>query len=575
MSKKRGRIEERIKIVVRYRDTDPVMIYNKNKQKLSVYTISNEKIDVKMLPKDLPGREYIGKALETLPAFSDVGVTYKTSIAYDGTDDVVAFLMLPTFLLFVDGIITKWEDAMIHDIFVYILIPNLSFRDVASLETASRITRRMIIASDAWKLLFKKDFPEIYHPDMFSKRLINQETPPRYIKILNDMSKEGGRLGMESDTRPYWKLLYEYQLKNKFDTEMKFRNYNTTFYKHKYLELHIQEQKLVFFSFLGSNPITLSDSPISKRIKNIENGYIGILEMNENYIFIGFYISRSHQMIQVLSDMKGNIILERKSDPNERLRGKIGLIGAKGYFYQNKDNLEIVLSYNQIETTFNAIYIHECYNTRSECFILETIELGLEVYRFFEIRNDKPFFLGNITTDPKQFSSYSITYNNTYIVSVLSNPEDDDDNTHNIVVETLNSTVKLTEIENKPGDICIVGDYLYVFLNGFMRIYNLTKISGGKYQEYQSYRDGDYVHVRMSMMGPVFFGYDGNERYSLLLCSDSDTLKLVSDTVVCTQCGDYSPRYACGNRCGARYCGKKCQTKDWNKNNHYIACVEK
>lgn len=573
MSKKRGRIEERIKIVVRYRDTDPVMIYNKNKQKLSVYTISNEKIDVKMLPKDLPGREYIGKALETLPAaFSDVGVTYKTSVAFDGTDDVVAFLMLPTFLLFVDGNITKWEDAMIHDILVYILLPNLSFKDVQSLETASRITRRMIIASDTWRLLFKRDFPEIYYPDMFSNTLINQDSPPKYITTLNNMSKEGGRLGMESDTRPYWKLLYEYQLKNKFDLEYKFQNYSTTFYKHKYLELHVQEQKLVFFSFLGSDPITLSNSPISKRIKNIEYAHIEALEMNEKYIFISFYIFRESQ-ITLLSDMKGNIIFERNSNPNDRSRGKIGLIGAKGYFYQNKDNLEIVLSYNQIETTFNAIYIHECYNTRSECFILETIELGLEVYRFFEIRDDKPFFLGNITTDPKQFSIYAITYNNTYIVSVLSNPEDDNINV--IFIETLNSKVKLTEIENEPGDICIVGDYLYVFLNGFMRIYNLTKISGSKYQEYPCYPDEEYTHVRMSMMGPVFFGYIGNERDSWLLCSDSNTLKLVSDTVVCTQCGDYAPRYACGNRCGARYCGKKCQTKDWNKNNHYIACVEK
>lgn len=577
MSKKRGRTEERFKIVVRYRDTDPVIIYNKNKQKLSVYAIPNKTIDVSNLPKDLDEhlQEYIKKALKTLPPIGG-GRTLKGSFIYDGTANVAttAFVMLPNFLLIVDGKITKWEDAMIDDIFVDVLLPMMSFKNVQALERISKTTRRIIFKFNTWKMLFKRDFPEIYHPDIFSNTLINEKTPPRYIKILNDMSKEGGRLGMESDTRPYWKLLYEYQLKNKFDTEMKFKKYNTTFYKHKYLELRIQEQELVFFSFMGSNPITLSNSPISKWIKNTEYVFIGPFEMNENYIFVSFYISHESQ-ITLLSDMKGNIIFKRNSDPNDRSKGKIGLIGAKGYYYQN--NSEFVLSYNQVETTYknNVRYIHQCYNTRSECFILESIELGREVFRFFEIRDDKPFFLGNIKTDPKQFSAYAITYNNTYIVSVLSNPEDDNDNTHDIVVEASNNILTFTKIEKKPSDICIVGDYLYVFLNGFMRIYNLRKTSGGKYQEYPCYPDEDYTHVRMSMMGPVFFGYLGNERDSWLLCSDSDTLKLVSDSVVCTQCGDYAPRYACGNRCGARYCGKKCQTKDWNKNNHYLLCPEK
>jgi hypothetical protein len=575
---KRDRGEERVRIEIEYVDREDYakITYNKNERLLLIVNLAYTKINTSALPKDVPGREFLEAVLQAVPPKYDSTTGFKASYPIDGSG-VATFINIKKWEVF-------WIDEkgyLVEDvpdsIFVNVLLPMLTYKDVQALEGFSE-ARKLIFDFDIWKKLFARDFPEIYHPDMFSDALVNQDPPPWYIQLLNNMSKADGRPGIKSGNRPYWKLLYEYQLRNKFEAQRQTVPPNTTFYKHKSLTINIPLQKLIFGSFSRSSfdGTTLSNTPVSKIIKDA-GGRIIFLEMNDTYIFVFVFVSRANQIV-LLSDMNGDVIFQYHNNrAGENLLDIMGLIGENGYFYQTQDRSETVIGYNQFKNTYKDVEsVHVCYNTRSECFLMQVEELGQLVYRLFEIRNNRPVYL---RTANNSFTSedHYITFNHKWTVSCYSLDLNDEITDSFINFETPDGEMNYIEIEGNVNDLCIVADYLYVFGGGHIKVYNLVKIANDQnhdFKQYPSYRDTDYAFVRMSMLGPVFVGYYGQGRDQLLVSSlfysHSGSLKLVSG--VCTQCGKDDSRYLCGNRCGAQYCDTRCQTRDW-KNNHSLICA--
>jgi hypothetical protein len=557
--------------------------YNKNERLLLIINLAKAQINVSALPKDVPERGVLAKVLEALPPIYGSTTVLKAFYEIDGSGDlnVIDLSKFKPFQIDQKGYLV--EDVP-DTVLVNVLLPMLTYKDVQSLEQFSQ-ARKLIFDYDIWEKLFARDFPEIYHPDMFSDTVVNQKPPPWYIQLLNKISKPGGRLGIEDGFRPYWKLLYEYLLSNKFESGQ-ITNLNTTFYKHKTLTIDIEGQKLIFGSFFLGSPDgqTLLDTPLVTLIKNID-GSILFLEMNSSYIFVIVRAPRQN-WVALLSDMNGNIIFRhnrRREEGKEVLTEIMGLIGENGYFYTNEDSAETVIVYNQFKKTYKDWErIIVSYNTRSECFLMhaEDKKTGELVYQLYEIRNNEPEPVLIHTAD-RSFTTddHYLTFNHKWIVSCYKLDRNDEMTDNYINVEKVNGEMidDFIELEANIVDMCIVGDYLYAFGGGVIKVYNLSKITNDQNyddsKQYGSYDDANFGVVRMSVMGPVFFGYINRDRKTFLMSGllYSSSITLVSSSI-CTQCGSSFARYLCGNRCGAQYCNTQCQTRDW-KNTHSLICA--
>lgn len=584
MKRKAGK--EYVIIEIEYVDREDYtkITYNKNERLLLIINLANTSINVSALPKDVPERRFLATVLEALPPIYDSTTVLKAFYEIDGSGDlnVIDISKFKPFQVDQKGYLV--EDIP-DSVLVNVFLPMLTYKEVQLLERFSE-ARKLIFDYDIWEKLFARDFPEIYHPDMFSKTLVNQNPPPWYIQLLNKISKPGGRLGIEDGYRPYWKLLYEYLLSNKFESEQ-LTNLNTTFYKHKTLTIDIEGQKLTFGSFFLGSPDgqTLLDTPLVTLIKNID-GSILFLEMNSSYIFV-IVRAPGRNWVALLSDMNGNIIFRhnrRREEGKEFLTEIMGLIGENGYFYTNEDSAETVIVYNQFKKTYkDRERIIVSYNTRSECFLMhaEDKKTGELVYQLYEIRNNQPVL---IHTADRSFTTddHYLTFNHKWIVSCYKLDRNDEMTDNYINVEKVNGKIiDFIELEANIADMCIVGDYLYAFGGGVIKVYNLSKITNDQNyddsKQYESYNDANFGFVRMSVMGPVFFGYINRDPKTFLVSgllystSFRRKFRLVSSSI-CTQCGSSFPQYACGNRCGAQYCDTRCQTRDW-KNTHSLICA--
>jgi len=565
MERKREREEEFVKIEIEYVRREPhvPIRYDKNERVLSIVATAGQKMSGVELDREVPDRENIKAILENLSPKYPPATVLKASYAIDGSG-IATFINMTAWEIFQIDEKGYVEDIPDSVVLIGVLVPMLTYKDVQALEQFSEM-RELIFTFNVWQKLFKRDFPEIYHPDVFFDEV---EPPLEYVKILNDMSKAGGRPRV--DKRPYWKLLYEYQLRNKFEVARDLPH-TTTFYGYMSLKINIKEEKMTFSPFLDERRLPpILSSPVCKLIKEGKCRAIIFFEMNLDYVFIVGYVRYYHRLF-VLSDMKGAIVsyLDVRG-PEEILGGGLmGLIGAKGCFYQNADRSETTLVYNGRKTTYtNREIIHVCYNTRSECFMLETKELGFRVYRLFEIRDNEPYLLRN--GDPLlDMFTHVTTFNDKWIIASSWNNDLLNDNDDFLIeIQPQDGKLKFITVPHRVLDMCIVGDYLYVCCNFYMRIYNLSKENHSNFKEYQCFRNYDFV--RMSFMGPVFFTQSGWIRISGLLYSDSATLRLVGQSV-CTGCENAAPQYLCGNQCGAQYCGEACQTQDW-KNRHSLIC---
>lgn len=581
MKRKAGK--EYVIIEIEYVDREDYtkITYNKNERLLLIINLTYNPINVSALPKDVPERGFLATVLEALPPIYGSTTVLKAFYEIDGSGDlnVIDISKFKPFQIDQKGYLV--EDVP-DSVLVNVLLPMLTYKDVQSLERFSE-ARKLIFDYDIWEKLFARDFPEIYHPDMFSKTLVNQNPPPWYIQLLDEISKPGGRPGIEDGYRPYWKLLYEYLLRNKFESEQ-LTNLNTTFYKHKTLTIDIEGQKLTFGSFFLGSPDgqTLLDTPLVTLIKNID-GSILFLEMNSSYIFV-IVRAPGRNWVALLSDMNGNIIFRhnrRREEGKEFLTEIMGLIGENGYFYTNEDSAETVIVYNQFKKTYkDRERIIVSYNTRSECFLMhaEDEKTGELVYQLYEIRNNEPVL---IHTADRSFTTddHYLTFNHKWIVSCYKLDRNDEMTDNYINVEKVNGEMidDFIELEANIADMCIVGDYLYAFGGRVIKVYNLSKITNDQNyddsKQYGSYDDANFGVVRMSVMGPVFFGYISRDRKTFLMSGllYSSSITLVSSSI-CTQCGSSFARYLCGNRCGAQYCDTRCQTRDW-KNTHSLICA--
>lgn len=113
--------------------------------------------------------------------------------------------------------------VLVPDVFKKLILPLLSAEEVARLEQTGSEFRKLIMGSDVWQLLFSRDFPEIYDSQTFSIQMINhndekQESEHSHITYLKRISKFKlyDRPYYQKTDPPYWKQLYEYQMKNNF-----------------------------------------------------------------------------------------------------------------------------------------------------------------------------------------------------------------------------------------------------------------------------------------------------------------------------------------------------------------------
>lgn len=111
---------------------------------------------------------------------------------------------------------------LVPDVFKSLILPLLSAEEVARLEQTGSEFRELIINSNVWELLFAR-LKEIYDPGIFSKQMIghyrkemrNEHSHIAYLEDISD-PKYRGRPYYKKTDPPYWKQLYEYQMKNNF-----------------------------------------------------------------------------------------------------------------------------------------------------------------------------------------------------------------------------------------------------------------------------------------------------------------------------------------------------------------------
>lgn len=557
---KRSR-EEPIKIVVRYRNNYPAIIYDQNKRKLRVFAIAKKTINVEMLPKDVPARDSVQKALESLDNSFDRGVVLKTSFVLDGQDDVVAFIQLPGFVPIVNGKKVEWEDAIVRDVFINIILPILSDKEVRMLEKVSQQMRWVIFTSNAWERLFERKFREIYHPGIFSAEILAHDPKPEYLKLLDSIS-DSPEKRTPGYTRPYWKLLYEYQLKNNFDGfKYQHNSEDNTMLTHcvafgKRDCLMLRGGNLEFQLIGGHTIKEIPNTQLYQAVENIASkawNDVEEFEKNDSYIFM--VVSSLEKTLSCISDINGNIINQSNLD------GKYdaGLIGDDFCYFNNTIMSKKSGLKHEIDP---QLCIYTCYNTRSDCFLLMKRKYFTKKIQLCKITRDGHMPLATfdkIKTYDFKFGTY--TFNEHWLVYCTRN------GTKIKILSARDGSVQkiiLPFSGSRIIEMCIVGDYLHYFssIEALHIIYNLKT---GKKNEYSTDNIA-FDYVRMSFMGPILCTAGPPE----MLWADPNKLKLLGGS--CMQCGSSSPKYACGNRCGAQYCDTQCQTRDWG-NNHSLICA--
>lgn len=559
---KRSREEERIKIVIRYRDRHSVIKikYDESKRKLRVFAIANETINVEMLPKDVPERELVKKALQSLDNSYGRGVVLKTSFVLDG---VVAFLQLPDFVPIFKNKKVKWKDAINNDIFIQILLPLLSYKEILALEGASKEIRWVVVRFDVWKILFQRDFPEIYHPDIFSAEILAHVPKPDYLKFLDSISNppEKRAFGYK---RPYWKLLYEYQLKNKFSQyTYQHDSDDDTMLTHCVAFgrrdcLMLRDGNLEFQLIGGHTLKKIPSTNLYRAVEELKGGnWMDVENFEKNNLYIFVRVSNLAETFSCISDIKGNII--DRLDLDDSYDG--GLIGDDFCYFNNTITSEKYRLRHMIDPEFQIL---TCYNTRSDCFLLIHRDFRVNEIQLCKATKDGHRLL-TVFTPIKAFNLKSgiFTFNERWLVYCIRTKSKIK------IRSTRNSSVQKIMLPfngSRITEMCIVGDYLHYF-SVSEEIHNIYNLKTKKQNEYST-NQIVFNHVRMSFMGPILCASGGPE----FLWGDdpSNKLKLLGGS--CNACGTSSPQYTCGNRCGAQYCDTQCQTHDW-KNSHSLICA--
>lgn len=234
---KREREEEEnqghVAITVRYgQDNDLEICEFRKPDKFVVSAIQYKFVDLEIFDLYVQGKNipYVGlirEALATLPKFFRHG-TVLTGICM-GANTVFLVQQKDSFGVLQRGKWVSWEDIIITqwDLFKVGVLPLLSYKDILALETTNFALRKHIINSDIWQVLFARDFPEIYNPEIFSYYLLVVmrglgAQDAYHIALLKRIAKQGARAGFQDfaafnekfDVSEHptllWKLLYEY-----------------------------------------------------------------------------------------------------------------------------------------------------------------------------------------------------------------------------------------------------------------------------------------------------------------------------------------------------------------------------
>ena len=503
-------------------------------------------------------------------------------------------------------IIISTAFKLVPDVFKNFILPLLSYEEVARLEQTGSEFRELIINSNVWELLFAGAFREIYDPETFSIQMIDhaekQMSEHSHIVYLESISElhTNQRPYYKKTDPPYWKQLYEYQMKNNFAYTKELKGTvglmdmnGCGFYRGRVLMWPRDLQCVISYplqrqgfspeifhlrKFIATDREATQSTQLWLDIflaavhAAASVNVIDMIEFNNKYLFLRFYSrERFRDLVNkfTFNDDKFSVICEydKPNTPVFKDPTKVtdcGLVGDTGYYYREIDHWYrdpdrwniisekeryVLVDHDQnIRMNFDHhLLFYPCYSTPSNCFLLYNTRNGTCEWHktqrggTFLIARDIPF-------NPRPNQTRMYTHSDKWLVWTLSvnriaikragEPHFED-------LELLNSD---PEFRINAG--CIVGDRLYLFQpRKWIVVVNLKDVlTNKKYKKGTTYKVYPITHpfdyVRMTFLGPALCQFGGNE--SPILCCihpDDPSVKLVACQVcqipvqfMCSEC---------------------------------------
>lgn len=553
---KRTKRDESTEVVVEYVGRRLAKMVFEKPNKLHVYATENDYVDLEMfdaLPDDIPNRALVRKALSMLPNNFNPSTELKGVIFPQDEESV--FVDPKTFTIVLDGRRIRWDEFVKQKIpFVKHVVPFLSYKDVQMLESVKEL--RLLISDNengVWKSLFERDFPELYSETIFPKKITKEITETNGMCIfLNSISQDKTRIGTKEPTiRPYWKLLYEYHLKQttaKYGKtfSMSAPSFNKVrscaFYRDQTICLGMKDNVTGLWDghhngnwkFLQQKGPAVFAKVVATKVFGQQSALPGAeilaFEKRANHVFVCIANSDNNEKFRILM---GRGLDAEKLDPSWDL----GLIGETGYFATRKPKQESFRPYKNFETLIhdpeNNIHVvldyykrvYVCYNTVSQCFLEADLRDGNGNYDADDLYRIswKKLTTSGIETisnfeeefeDATYFNRTLFTLNSRYFVE-----KDLRDGTDFLIV-IRRFDGEITEIDRFPyniTDMCIVGKSLYLFSSGH-GIYIVDMEKALAKEKHKLYRSPD-IFVWCPFNGEVFFDYVRMTPRGPALCS--------------------------------------------------------
>lgn len=425
-------------------------------------------------------------------------------------------------------IIISTAFKLVPDVFKNFILPLLSYEEVARLEQTGSEFRELIINSNVWELLFAGAFREIYDPETFSIQMIDhaekqmsEHSHIAYLKSISEL-RLGERPYYKKTDPPYWKQLYEYQMKNNFiymrpliTAYSNPHTYCCGFYRGRVLqwvnpstciityplqtEQKSQDPAFSLRRFRHSRFIERDESrklgehekqeeldnfieyTMHSKISNVTN----IIEFNNKYLFLRFRSrQQQHNFINYLPFYDDNFSAiceyDKPNTPVFKDPTKVtdcGLVGDTGYYYREVDHWYrdpdrwniisekeryVLVDHDQnIRMNFDHhLLFYPCYSTPSNCFLLYNTRNG--TCEWHKTQRGGTFLIArDIPFNPRPNQTRMYTHSDKWLVWTLS--------VNRIAIKRAGEPhFEDLELLNFDPEFrinagCIVGDRLYLF----------------------------------------------------------------------------------------------------------------